>query len=315
MSPESIPPATHADGITRADVAELVALRARALRAGMRPTHLAANSTGGHVSDRRGRGMDYAESRGYQPGDDVRHIDWRRTARSGKFHTKIFQAEQERGVLLVVDTHATMRFGTRVRYKSVAAARAAAWVAWTAVRGGDRIGALAFGTVRAAIDPQVGVRGALAAVGALARWDARAAAPTAHGGETLSTALQRAMRLVPRGGRLWLFSDGWCVDAAASHALARLAQHAEVIVVAIVDALEHAPPPTGAYLFETPHGTRRINLGAAGAGANFRANLGRGERRLAVACRRAGVPCVALTTEAEPDRVLAPLWQRRAVRR
>ena len=87
--------------------------------------------------------MDYAESRVYQPGDDVRRLDWRLTARSGELHTKLFQEEREGRLLILLDTHASMRFGTRVRFKSVQAARAAALAGWYAVRAGERVGAMA----------------------------------------------------------------------------------------------------------------------------------------------------------------------------
>jgi hypothetical protein len=87
--------------------------------------------------------MDYAESRVYQPGDDVRRLDWRLTARSGELHTKLFQEEREGRLLVVLDTHPSMRFGTRVRFKSVQAARAAAVAGWYAVRAGERVGAMA----------------------------------------------------------------------------------------------------------------------------------------------------------------------------
>src|SRR3546814_11310880 len=74
--------------------------------------------------------MEYAESREYAHGDDARHIDWRLTARSGKPHTKLFRAERERLTLLVADTAPALYFGTRVRFKSVQAARAGAVAAW-----------------------------------------------------------------------------------------------------------------------------------------------------------------------------------------
>src|SRR5690348_17200590 len=98
------------DGITRVDLAELIALRARAGKPGGARTRARTPLAGGHASVLRGRGMDYAESRIYQAGDDARNIDWRRTARSGKWHTKLFEAERERSLLVLIDTHATMRF-------------------------------------------------------------------------------------------------------------------------------------------------------------------------------------------------------------
>lgn len=76
--------------------------------------------------------MEYAESREYVAGDDARHIDWKLSARTGFTHTKTFQAERERLTLLVADTAPALYFGTRVRFKSVQAARAGAVAAWSA---------------------------------------------------------------------------------------------------------------------------------------------------------------------------------------
>ena len=84
-------------------LAELVALRAGVQ--GRRPPRKGRHGSSGQApSPLRGRGMEYAESREYAIGDDVRHIDWRVTARSGKAHTKLYQAERERLTLVVADT-------------------------------------------------------------------------------------------------------------------------------------------------------------------------------------------------------------------
>jgi uncharacterized protein (DUF58 family) len=301
------------EGVTRVDLAELIALRARAGKPGSARTHARTPLAGGHVSALRGRGMDYAESRVYQAGDDARNIDWRRTARSGKWHTKLFEAERERSLLLLMDTHATMRFGTRVRYKSVAAARAAAWLAWTCVRGGDRVGALAFGAVRDAVDPHAGARGALNTLGAVARWDAAAGAG-AEVAEPLSTAIARAQRLIAAGNRIWLLSDGWCTDANATAALVRLTRHAEVRVVVIVDPLERELAPRGAYVFETAADRQLVDLVGAEARAGFRDELAAGWHGLASACDAAGVAWTTLSTGDEPEVALAPFLRRRSTR-
>lgn len=299
-------------GITRVDLAELVALRARAAKSAMQRAH--SSLAGGHASALRGRGMDYAESRVYEPGDDARNIDWRRTARSGKWHTKLFEAEREHGLLLLVDTHATMRFGTRTRYKSVAAARAAAWIAWTCVRGGDRIGAMAFGAVRAAVDLHSGTRGALSVLGALARWDGAAAQADPATAEPLSAALTRAQRLITPGSRAWLLSDGWCTDDAAAHALARLARHTDLRVAIIADALEREPVRSGTYVFEIASEKRVVDFAAARARTQFAEQMSQGWRRLAGACKQAAVAWVPFATTDEPDTAIAPLWRRRARR-
>ncbi|WIG54231.1 MAG: hypothetical protein OJF61_000017 [Rhodanobacteraceae bacterium] len=300
-------------GLTHVDLAELIALRARAGKPIARAARVRTPLAGGHVSALRGRGMDYAESRAYQSGDDSRNIDWRRTARSGKWHTKLFQAEREHSMLLLVDTHPTMQFGTRTRFKSVAAARAAAWLAWTCVRGGDRIGALAFGNQRAAIDPQAGTRGALAVLGALARWDAEAHAVQSGNAEPLSAALTRARRMALSGNEIWMLSDGWCTDASAAHALIRLKHHADVRAVIVVDALEHALAPAGDYVFETDAGRRHVELSTATSRAGLRDRLAHGSRTLAKACDEASVPWVMLATSEEPELGLAPLLRRRAM--
>jgi len=110
----------------------------------------------------KGRGMEYDESRLYQPGDDVRHLDWRVTARTGKPHTKLFREERERPVFLWVDCRAPMFFATRGRFKSVAAAQLAALLAWSAVHDGDRIGSVLFTEdTHREIKPQRGKTGAL----------------------------------------------------------------------------------------------------------------------------------------------------------
>ena len=304
-----------ADGLARVDLAGLIALRTRAGKPVVHATKIRTPPAGGHVSALRGRGMDYAESRIYQAGDDSRNIDWRRTARSGKWHTKLFQAEREHSLLLLIDTHPTMQFGTRVRFKSVAAARAAAWIAWTCVRGGDRVGAMAFGSQRAAVDPQPGTRGALAVLGTLARWDEQTALAREFTGEPLSAALSRARQMITSGSQVWLLSDGWCTDASAAHALIRLKRHADVRIVILVDALEQALAPKGDYVFETDAGRSRVDLSATSARADLRNRLAQGSRALAKACDEASVPWVMLATSDEPDVSLTPLVRRGVVER
>lgn len=191
--------------------------------------------------------MDYAESRAYQAGDDVRRLDWRLTARSGKLHTKLFQEDREGSVLIVLDTHASMRFGTRTRFKSVQAAHAAAAVAWSAVRAGERVGIVGFGPVGRVLRPHGGVRGALAVCGALAQWDAL---PPGADGEWLSAALLRVRHLAHAATRIVLISDGFHCDPAARPALHELAQRASVNVLLVADPLELELPPSGSYPLE-----------------------------------------------------------------
>ena len=93
----------------------------------------------------RGRGLDFSEVRAYQAGDDIRSIDWRVTARSGKPYTKLFQEERERPILVMVDQRQPMFFGSQHCFKSVMASYLAALLAWSGLQQGDRVGGLVFG--------------------------------------------------------------------------------------------------------------------------------------------------------------------------
>ena len=225
-----------ADGIVPT-LAELVALRAAAQ--GRRPPRRGRyGSSGQALSPLRGRGMEYAESREYAQGDDARHIDWRLTARSGKPHTKLFQAERERLTLLVTDTAPSLYFGTRTRFKSVQAARAGAVAAWTAIRDGDRIAALRGSMKEAPVAPAAGPRGALRVLDALVRWYAQP--PQDDAG--LAVALDHARRLLRPGSRLIVLADPASVAAIPANRWPALSAHSEVILLLLVDALERQPP-------------------------------------------------------------------------
>ncbi len=99
---------------------------------------------GRRASHVRGRGLDFEELRGYIPGDDVRSIDWKVTARTQKPYVRVYSEERDRPTILVVDQRINMFFGSRVSMKSVIAAEAAALAAWRALSQGDRIGAFVF---------------------------------------------------------------------------------------------------------------------------------------------------------------------------
>jgi uncharacterized protein (DUF58 family) len=246
----------HADGITPT-LAELVALRASAF--GRRPPKRGRHGVSGQaLSPLRGRGMEYAESREYAIGDDARHIDWRLTARSGKPHTKLFQAERERLTLIVADTAPALYFGTRVRFKSVQAARAGAIAAWAAVRDGDRIAALRGSTREAPVPPAAGPRGALRALDALVRWYAQAPGDDAG----LTVALDHARRLLRPGSRLVLLADPASVAEVPAQRWPALTMHNEVIVLLLSDPLER-DPPQAALPFQSAQHRLELDLATA----------------------------------------------------
>jgi uncharacterized protein (DUF58 family) len=224
------------DGVTPS-LAELVALRA-ATQGRHAPRRGRHGPSGPAPSPMRGRGMEYAESREYALGDDVRHIDWRVTARTGRTHTKLYQAERERLTLVVADTAPALYFGTRVRFKSVQAARAGAVAAWSAVRDGDRIAALRGSDREPPVPPAGGARGALRVLDAMVRW--YSAPPADDAG--LDVALQHARRVLKPGSRLLVLADPGSVAAVPQVRWPARAMHCDVRVLLLSDPLERDPP-------------------------------------------------------------------------
>jgi uncharacterized protein (DUF58 family) len=293
------------DGRARVSLAELIALRARVGRARMAPLLSRALRNGQQSSRLYGRGMDYAESRVYQPGDDVRRLDWRLTARSGKLHTKLFQEDREGCLLILLDTHASMRFGTRVRFKSVQAARAAAAAAWYAVRAGERVGVMAFGHADQLLRPQAGPRGALAVCGALASWDAQ---PASGKVEPLSAALGRASRVLHGASRVLLISDGFSCDASARQGLLDLGRHAGTSVLVVADALELRLAPVGRYPLEHAGERREVLLQSERQRQDFQRAVGAGPARLDGLAASLGLRSRSIDTVADPFNAIGGLF-------
>ena len=254
---ETSSPVAVADGV-RVTREELLQLR-HSVRDLPLDSRKAATSviSGAHVSRFRGRGMDYLESRGYQPGDDIRSMDWRVTARSGRAHIKVYQEERERPIVVMLDLGPGMFFATRGAFKSVIAARAAALIGWTAVHNGDRIGALLFNGGHHELRPLGGSRGVLRLIRTLVEMTDPARAPggrsDSDSGQHLNDALMRLRRVARPGSLVFLLSDFYGCDTDTRRHLQYLRKHNDVIALQIVDTLEMAPPPAGHYAISDGH--------------------------------------------------------------
>lgn len=262
----------------RADLKELIALRAQARRLDLAPRgRVLATRSGGHLSRFRGRGMEFDESRVYLPGDDPRNMDWRVTARAGTPHVKLFREERERPVWLLIDQGASMRFGTRVAFKSVVAARVAALLGWAAVDRGDRVGGLVFDESRH-LERRPAARGA----GLLPLLECLAAPvepAMGEGGWSRLEAASHLAALVRPGSLIALVSDFADLDEPDGAWIARLASGSELLLVLVHDPIEASAPPAGRY--PVLMGGRRGILDLTGAGARMRYQAAF-ERRLAL---------------------------------
>jgi uncharacterized protein (DUF58 family) len=299
---------------TKVSLDDLIAMRLRARRFARPATRVAGHRSATHGSRFRGRGVDYVESRGYQPGDDIRQMDWRVTARTGRPHTKLFQEEREQSILLIVDANASMRFGTRVRFKSVQAARTAALLSWACVQSGDRIGALAFGSdFIGEVKPNAGPRGALRVLRSLVEWDTIAS----RGGATmpLSQALHRARRIARPGSRVILLSDGFSADDAAEGPLSLLAEHCDVAAIILSDPLEQAAPPPARYPVRGDGGNVLLDFGAQRLRTRWPQLFAERREMFLSMLRRRALRSSVLDTRAEPESALPRILglERRAV--
>jgi len=207
-------------------------------------SRIRAPQSGGYLSRTKGRGMEFDEVRMYQPGDDIRSIDWRVTARTGKTHTKLFREERERPVFISVDYRASMQFATRGVFKSVQAAKLAGLLAWVAERHGDRIGGQIFtDTACRELKPLNGRQAVLHFFNALVKTENQQTPIN------LEQVIGRLSHHVKPGSLVYIISDFRGINHAIENYLTKLARHCEVIMILVYDPLESHLPTKGRYRF------------------------------------------------------------------
>jgi uncharacterized protein (DUF58 family) len=202
-----------------------------------------ATGAGSHLSAFRGRGLEFDSVRSYVPGDDIRAIDWRVTARLGAPHIKLYREERERQVIIGLDMNSYMRFGTRNTFKSLQAAHIAALLGWQALDNQERTGGFLFG------DLSVGThyftpsrtRSSFCSLLRLI-----AAPPALQPQVAFQDALSQLSKFLPPGALLYLISDFLTFTADDEYTLRRLAQKADIICIAVNDVADHTLSAIGA---------------------------------------------------------------------
>ncbi|MEN8174677.1 MAG: DUF58 domain-containing protein [Pseudomonadota bacterium] len=238
-------PATDRPPGAYTNLDDLIRIRFRARDFSFLPRQPVTSILSGRYASRlRGRGLNFEELRRYLPGDDVRAMDWKVTARTRSPHVRVYTEEKDRAVLLVVDQRINMFFGTRNRLKSVTAAELAALGAWRALDVGDRVGAVAFNDSEVTdIQAKRSQQTVMSILGTVVRLNQALRVGTAiePNPGMLNEALEKAARLAPHDVLVVIISDFFGVDEQTERLAARLAAHNDVLGLLVHDPVRLDP--------------------------------------------------------------------------
>jgi uncharacterized protein (DUF58 family) len=274
------------NGITWISPQRLIQLRHDAGKLPLHSSKIHARQGGAYMSSFKGRGMEFDESRLYMPGDDIRNMDWRVTARTGVAHTKIFREERERPVLIWLDLNPSMFFATRGCFKSVAAAKIAALLAWSTSAHNDRLGALIFsGKEHIELKPRRGKSAVLDLIGRTCKHPA-----WQHGHSTrphnTAHAMSRLRKVTRPGSLVFLISDFRNMNEQAESHLINVARHNDVVLIQVYDPVEAELPPAGSYKVSNGSDDLQLNTADRRLRQEYRQRFEQRQASLARLCRQ-----------------------------
>ncbi|MBK1885562.1 DUF58 domain-containing protein [Marinobacter sp. DY40_1A1] len=289
------------DATTRINLQALIRLQAdaRALKLpSARPAR--ARQAGLQRSAQRGRGMAFAEVRLYQPGDDIRSIDWRVTARRQAPHTKLYEEERERPVLLICDLGPTLFFASTGAFKQVRCAQLAAILAWLALMAGDQVGGIVFnGSTLNVQRPARRKKSVLRLLDTLASQQ-HTSIESAASETTLDTALAEARRVAHTGSRIFVISDFLGISDNTPSLLAALARHNSVSALRVVDPLELELPQSGRFAVAGTEGPVWFDASNSSFQQAWHEKIAHHEARLEECFRLSGVWASNVSTHESP---------------
>lgn len=284
------------------DVADLLRLRFSNMASKLRRHQANANQNGTRLSKLRGRGVDFAEVRSYQPGDDIRTIDWRVTARKNAPHTKVFREEKERPTLVIIDQTHTMFFGSQVRLKSVAAAQVGAIAAWNALAQNDRVGGFVMNLGRGVLHPPKHSATAVARLMNSIAADNAALNRSCYrpSVDQLAAQLKSVRRNVRSNCRIYVISDFLPSADFWQDSLRSLAQHNDVTALRIFDPLERELPQDNYYTVTDGSEQQRFDASNPELRAQYQARFDSWSDNLQQALTSCGIRYATLATN-NPD--------------
>ncbi len=286
---------------------DLIRLRDGARGLTLKPRQSGGSTLSGqHQSRFRGRGMDYLESRHYQPGDDVRNFDWRVTARTNQPHIKLYVEEREKPVVVLVDLSASMSMASQGAFKSVIAARVAAMLGWVAVAQGDRIGGLVYRSPEQHLElkPQGGRRGILRFIDILTQQgQPHTSFDTQHAGLPIGI-LERLTHMTRPGSQLIIISDFYYLDAESREYLQKLQQHNNILAIQVVDPLELSAPPAGEYGISDGSNSWRMNINSLRQQQHLDKVLNNRQQQIEALFTELNIPLLKIFTDDDVNAVL-----------
>ncbi len=246
---------------------------------------------GHYLSAFKGRGIEFAEVREYQPGDDTRTIDWNVTARTGRPHVKRFIEERELTVMVAADISASGDFGSQSRTKRELIVEVSAALTMTAALNRDRAGLMLFtDTVEKIIRPGKGSRHTQRIMR-----DLLSVRPTGRG-TSIATALDTLGRVLRRRALVFLITD--FMDSGFERSLRTLARRHEVVALHMLDPREREAVPAGLVTLEDPETGRTwlVDLSSGASREAYRRGGGEEDAFVRRACAKARVDRIVLPT-------------------
>lgn len=273
--------------------------------------------TGGERTRFRGRGIDFEEVRLYQPGDDIRTIDWRVTARTQVPHTKIFREERERPVFMVADQRSTMFFGSQRCFKSVLCAHICALLGWAALGNSDRVGGLVFGDhTQRDIRPRRSKHAMLELPHQLQDYNHRLQSPAAPADSVkLVDILADTRRIAKPGCALFIVSDFHDFDASCEQQLFELTRHTDVTLVHVFDPLERQLASNTSLTISDGHSRCRIPANERRFQQAYRENFERHLQELTRRCQRLNLSLLSYATNDDIQHLLRERFGKNSPRR
>lgn len=299
---------------TTAPLEELIAIRHMAERLRAKSLQNKGEKNGLFLSKTRGQGMEFAEIAHYGGGShDIRHIEWRVTAKTGKPHIKRFEEEQERTVFIITDFSKRMHFGTRVAFKSVIAAHLSAWISWVAFLQGSRVGGCFFSENEdIKIEPSFSEKNLLSMLNHLSKATKTKPFSTDLKQPAFQTILEKINRTTRQRSIIILVSDFDDIESVPTTYLSYLRKKHDVLAYQIRDPLELAAPPRDCYTFSNGEETLSLDFALKETEKNYRDFFQNRQTTVNETFRRHHIPLITLTAYDTLSSLIEKTFLRRA---